>query len=235
MTIRALLLATALSLGVSPALADTIHDEAIDGDLSTLAASPTPLPIGVGGNTIIGTVNFSGNAAGDRDFFTLTVPDGQEITDINLLAWSPADIGFFAVNSGPTGFVPGTATNGSFLAGAHINANRVGADLLFDFVFLSITTNSLAEQRLGPGTYTFVIQQTSNLVSSYSLEFVLSAPQCPGDWENSGGQPDSSDFLAYLNDFSAQNPQADLAPAGGDGNFDSSDFLAFLNLFSAGC
>ncbi|MDX9912689.1 MAG: GC-type dockerin domain-anchored protein [Phycisphaerales bacterium] len=235
MSIRAFLTAVVLSLGVSPVLADTIHDEAVDGDLSTLASSPTPLSLSVGGNTIIGTVNFSNNAAGDRDFFTITVPDGQEIEHVNLLAWSPADTGFIALNSGATGFVPGVATNGSFLAGAHITPSRVGGDLLFDFVFLSVTTNSLSEQRLGPGTYTFVIQQTSNIVSSYTLEFVLSAPQCPGDWDNSGGQPDSSDFLAYLNDFAAQDPAADLAPMGGNGVFDSSDFLEFLNLYSAGC
>ncbi|MDX9910574.1 MAG: M12 family metallo-peptidase [Phycisphaerales bacterium] len=60
-------------------------------------------------------------------------------------------------------------------------------------------------------------------------------PSCLGDWDNSGGQPNSSDFLAYLNDFSAHDPAADLAPTGGDGLFDSSDFLAYLNLYSQGC
>ncbi|MDX9912695.1 MAG: GC-type dockerin domain-anchored protein [Phycisphaerales bacterium] len=58
---------------------------------------------------------------------------------------------------------------------------------------------------------------------------------CAGDWDASGGQPNSSDFLAYLNDWSANEPRADLAPAGGDGTWDSSDFLAYLNLYSAGC
>ncbi|MDX9911947.1 MAG: GC-type dockerin domain-anchored protein [Phycisphaerales bacterium] len=58
---------------------------------------------------------------------------------------------------------------------------------------------------------------------------------CLADWDSSGGAPNSSDFLAYLNDWSAHAPAADLAPAGGDGNWDSSDFLAFLNLFANGC
>jgi hypothetical protein len=58
---------------------------------------------------------------------------------------------------------------------------------------------------------------------------------CVADWDASGGQPDSGDFLAYLNDWAAQEPAADLAPAGGDGAFDSADFLAYLNLFAAGC
>ncbi|MDX9911716.1 MAG: GC-type dockerin domain-anchored protein [Phycisphaerales bacterium] len=62
----------------------------------------------------------------------------------------------------------------------------------------------------------------------------LDAP-CAADWDGSGGQPNSSDFLAYLNDFSMQDPAADLAPPEGDGGFDSSDFLAFLNLYAQGC
>ena len=61
------------------------------------------------------------------------------------------------------------------------------------------------------------------------------ATRCLADWDNSGGQPNSSDFLAYLNDYSSSNPPADLAPPGGNGVFDSSDFLAFLNFYSQGC
>ncbi|MDX9911305.1 MAG: GC-type dockerin domain-anchored protein [Phycisphaerales bacterium] len=57
---------------------------------------------------------------------------------------------------------------------------------------------------------------------------------CPSDWDASG-ETNSSDFLAYLNDWLAQQPAADLAPSGGDGAFDSSDFLAFLAIYSAGC
>ncbi|MDX9910976.1 MAG: GC-type dockerin domain-anchored protein [Phycisphaerales bacterium] len=58
---------------------------------------------------------------------------------------------------------------------------------------------------------------------------------CPADWDNSGGAPNSSDFLAYLNDWANQDPQADIAPAGGDNAWDSSDFLAYLNLYAQGC
>ncbi len=58
---------------------------------------------------------------------------------------------------------------------------------------------------------------------------------CPADWDGSGGPPDSSDFLAYLNAFAGNERCADLAPPGGDGSLDSSDFLAYLNLFAQGC
>ena len=61
------------------------------------------------------------------------------------------------------------------------------------------------------------------------------APACIADWDESGGAPNSSDFLAYLNDYSAQDPRADLAPEGGNGVWDSADFLAFLNAYAHGC
>ncbi|MDX9911172.1 MAG: lamin tail domain-containing protein [Phycisphaerales bacterium] len=60
-------------------------------------------------------------------------------------------------------------------------------------------------------------------------------PVCTADFDNSGGAPNSSDFLAYLNAYANQDPCADLAPTGGDGNWNSSDFLAYLNAYSSGC
>lgn len=59
-------------------------------------------------------------------------------------------------------------------------------------------------------------------------------PACTADY-NTDTAVNSSDFLAFLNDYSAQSPCADLAPAGGDSAWNSSDFLAFLNAYSSGC
>ncbi|MDX9911931.1 MAG: GC-type dockerin domain-anchored protein [Phycisphaerales bacterium] len=78
--------------------------------------------------------------------------------------------------------------------------------------------------------------QLGGAVSSRGIaRLYCPAPDCVADWDHSGGQPNSSDFLAYLNDYSAQDPAADLAPPGGNGVFDSSDFLAYLNAYSQGC
>ncbi|MDX9911192.1 MAG: PA14 domain-containing protein [Phycisphaerales bacterium] len=68
-----------------------------------------------------------------------------------------------------------------------------------------------------------------------TLAWAHEVEPCLADWDLSGGAPDSSDFLAFLNSYSAHEPRADLAPAGGNGVFDSSDFLAYLNAFSQGC
>lgn len=85
------------------------------------------------------------------------------------------------------------------------------------------------------GTYWWEVTAQNGVGMEQSAEtwsFVIPAP---GDWDGSGGVPNSSDFLAYLNDFAAMDPRADLSPVGGDGLFNSTDFLAFLNLYALGC
>lgn len=55
---------------------------------------------------------------------------------------------------------------------------------------------------------------------------------CVGDWDGSGGAPNSSDFLAFLNDTGALSPRADL---NNDSAWNSSDFLIYLNAYNQGC
>lgn len=160
----------------SPADAVVIHNEAIHGDLSTNPAAPTPLAFGLGGNTIIGTVNNSGAPTGDRDYITFTIGAGQTLTALNLLAFSPTNLAFAAFNAGATSFVPNVANEANFLSGIHISGLDVGSNLLIAFATNSVTSNSLPAPLLGPGQYSFVIQQTSVLTTSYSLEFFVEAP-----------------------------------------------------------
>lgn len=173
-TLATLVLLLALA---APATAAIVHDEAVDGDLSSLAAAPTALLFTPGGNTVTGTVRNSNNVTtGDRDFITFTVPAGNVLTGLNLLAYAPAFLSFAAFNAGVTSFVPGIATDASFLAGIHISGSELGMNLMPLFVGSAVTTNSLAAPQLDPGDYCFVIQQTGTALQSYSLEFVLDGP-----------------------------------------------------------
>jgi hypothetical protein len=74
-----------------------------------------------------------------------------------------------------------------------------------------------------------------DVVVSGACGSVTSSPAglgaCMGDW-NGDGVIDFNDFLAFLNDYNAQNPRADLT---GDGTIDFNDFLAFLNYFNTPC
>lgn len=166
-----------------PASAAVIHDESVDGDLSTNPATPTALAFAVGGNTVIGT---TGNTTGtiDRDYITFTLGPGQMLTGLTLLGLAPDNIAFTSFNAGNVGVVPSGATIGDFLSGIHITAANIGSNLMILFDTASVTTNSLPTPDLGPGTYTYLIQQTSPILQSYSLEFIIqeAVPAATSTW-----------------------------------------------------
>jgi hypothetical protein len=153
-----------------PAGAAVIWNEGVNGDLSSSEAAPTAISFGVGSNTIIGSV--SGSPL-DRDYITFTIGAGQTLSHVNLIALSPDNLSFTAFNSGSTSFIPSGATNGSFLSGIHISAADVGFDLMPFYDTRNVTTNSLPSPSLGPGTYCWMIQQTSPVLESYTVDFVI--------------------------------------------------------------
>jgi hypothetical protein len=166
-TLAIVLLLAAMAV---PASAATIWNESINGDLSSSEGAPAGISFGIGGNTIIGSV--SGNPL-DRDYITFTIAAGQTLSKVNLIAFSPDNVAFTAFNSGPTSFIPSGATNGSFLSGIHITSADVGSDLMPFYDTRNVTTNSLLSPSLGPGTYCWMIQQTSPVLQNYTVEFVV--------------------------------------------------------------
>jgi hypothetical protein len=153
-----------------PAGAAVIWDEGVNGDLSSSEAAPTAIVLPIGSNTIIGTINGSPL---DRDYITFTIGVGQVLSHLNLIAFGPDNLAFTAFNAGSTSFIPSGATNGLFLSGIHISAADAAHDLMPFFDTRNVTTNSLSSPSLGPGTYCWMIQQTSPLVQSYTVEFVI--------------------------------------------------------------
>lgn len=154
----------------APAGAAVVWDEGVNGDLSTSEATPTPVAFAMGSNTITGTMGAPNDT---RDYLTFTIPAGQKLSALNLLAYAPDNLGFAAFNSGNTSFVPSAATDPMFLAGIHVSAALIGTNLMPLFDTGAVTTNSLPAPELGPGTYSFVFQQTSQVTITYGLEFVL--------------------------------------------------------------
>jgi hypothetical protein len=161
-------------VSAAPVHATIVWNESVNGDLSNDAAAPTPMVFSVGANTIQGTViNIDDRA---RDYVSFTVQPGHVLTAINLLEYSADDIGFVAINDGLTSYIPDYSTEAYFKGGAHIVEPDVGSNLLDLFVTRSVTSNSLTSPELGPGDYSFLLQQTDPVVTSYALEFVVSAP-----------------------------------------------------------
>jgi hypothetical protein len=153
-----------------PASAAVIWNEGVNGDLSSSEAAPTAISLAVGSSTIIGSVN---GFPLDRDYITFTIGAGQVLSHLYLIALSPNNLAFTAFNTGSTSFVPSGATNGLFLSGIHIDAADITKDLMPFYDTRNVTTNSLPSPSLGPGTYCWMIQQTSPVLQSYTVEFVI--------------------------------------------------------------
>lgn len=164
------------------ASADVVHDEAVDGDLSNEAFLPSVLAFGPGGNLVSGSVTVNGDF---RDFITFTVPAGSALVALRQVLYSDGagtfgSVGYHAINAGSTGLVPGFGTAGSFLGGNHM-FNNMGADLLPDLA-AAITNGTGFTIPLGPGDYSYVIQQSGNQHTFYILEFDIE-----DDWTELGG------------------------------------------------
>ncbi len=161
--------------------AATIYDESISGDLSGAFGAPTVLNFTGGSNIVIGSV-FA--AADVRDYLTFTLGPGQSLTALMLVVYddpttlppppsnaNDGNTGYHALYAGiPTG-VPGGGDNP--LGGNHVNP-PVGVDLLPGLASGGISPGAPGfVSPLGPGMYTYVIQQTGPPVTDYTLDFVV--------------------------------------------------------------
>ncbi len=153
-----------------------IWTESLDGDLSSAEGAPTFVAMGLGTNTISGSVSAGGGDT--RDFITFTLAAGLELSGLILQQWEdgtsggPANTGYHAINLGATSFVPSVSTMNSFLGGSILNALPPGTDLLPDLA-AAYSNGTGFTAPLGPGTYSYVIQQTGPQLNRYALDFVV--------------------------------------------------------------
>lgn len=142
--------------------ADIVHDESVDGDLSGDFAVPTPLTFATGANTILGDIGANGNTGStnglDADYFTVVVVAGQELNSIFVDSRTgPGFQSFF-------GFTEGSEFTGQ--GNGDIDGNVLFNDGSGEVI------NALAGGPLGPGTYSFWIQETDGSgVVDYSFTF----------------------------------------------------------------
>jgi hypothetical protein len=177
--------AVGLALVVAPSTA-LAWDEAVDGELSADPAAPTPVTFNVGNNTVTGTVR-STAPVDIRDYITFTIPPGRTLTALRLINYADLSgtgqgvTGFHAINAGATSFIPDLTTENNFLGGDHVIPMASGTDLLPELSD-GDTAGTGFTVPLGPGTYTYVIQQTSGFVG-YNMQFVISGPAPVPTWQ----------------------------------------------------
>ena len=157
-----------------------VYSEAIDGDLSNLAAAPTPLVLDLGANTVSGSTSIG--ASGDFDFFTITVPINLELSTLFLDSFSAGNLSFMGVQSG-TSWTEGTGGGinpANLLGWTHFGTGNstVGTDLLDD---LGAGAGAMGfTPPLPSGDYTFLVQDTGSVPVAYGFTFnVVPEPSAP--------------------------------------------------------
>jgi hypothetical protein len=172
----------------------SIYDESDIADLSNNKLFPTPFTLTPGSNSIIGTVNGTTDL---QDWIAITVPPGQEMTSfVNAVYNNPNDLqGFTGFQFGSS--FPGNAFSaGSYAGYAHFGTGAqngtgpnapnggavtttVGVDLFSPLYFPNNLPGGTAAGStgftppLGPGTYTFLIQQQGTL-TGYEFDMNVS-------------------------------------------------------------
>lgn len=151
--------------------ADVVWNETVNGDLSSNSATPTALSFLNGNNTVIGSLS---EPTGDlRDYMTFTIGPNQSMTGLILDSYVAATAGFQGINTGNTSFIPDTSTAGSFLGLEFVLAGFAGTDMLPLLAVGSYGSTGFTIP-LGPGTYSYVIQEvTGGQSASYQLSFVV--------------------------------------------------------------
>src|SRR5262249_51115188 len=145
--------------------ADTIYDEAVNGDFSNDGLAPSALTIGAGHNIVNGTTGNPGTGI-DRDYFTFTVPISMQLTSLRLLQTTTVSgsVSFFGLQAGPQLTVTPTGGGVENLLGfAHYGQDMIGTDLLPSLVFGIVGG-------LPAGTYSAWVQETGGPVS-YGFDF----------------------------------------------------------------
>ena len=152
------------------------YDEAIDGDLSEDPAAPTALALDLGSNRVSGRVDGSADI---RDYLTFDIREGQSLLSLILieyvdetLPFIPGNRGYHAFFDGATSLIPDIDNAPSFMGGDHLDALPSGTDLLPILASAPLAGVGF-EAPLGPGTYTYHLQQTSPSPTRYALDFVV--------------------------------------------------------------
>lgn len=145
------------------------------GDLSNDGLNPTPVKVKIGSNTIDGD---DGNGANgiDRDYFTIKIPKGAVLASIILDPHTRigGNFSFIGVQKGKQVTVDPNGGDPSDLLGwAHFSTGDEGTDILPDICQGAGAKGCTPP--LGPGNYSFWVQELSTCDCHYRFIFNVAA------------------------------------------------------------
>ncbi len=177
------------SVASAQAVTDKFNNAPLPGsllDLSNSGGSPTFLTFGAGHNIIEGSMGWNGVTL-DADIWTFTIAAGYEVSAINLVTYNgPNPVA-------PAGHFMALAAGNTIDTAQSVNhlSNGLWREELDGLG--NTNTNLLAILQAGPafggigfsgnlqaGDYTFWVQEGSNFVNQYCIDFVVTPVPEPG-------------------------------------------------------
>jgi len=166
------LMLSMLTAGVS---AQTVlWDEDVDGDITDDWSMPLDFGVLTPGSYLLSnTVVNSNDPDGDRDFFTITIPVGAVLAQMNLLSFESGGAGFIGMIEGPAfDDDPANIFNPADLLGYIIYTVFDEGNNILPGIGSGSGSQGFTTP-LGPGTYTFWSQETATVPTSSTFEFVV--------------------------------------------------------------
>jgi hypothetical protein len=160
---------------VAQTQADTVYRESTSGDLSNSGLTPTVLPVSLGSNQVFGTTGRV--TATDRDYFTITVPTGLQISQILELGGTTVGetVSFLGIQRGSQVTLPTNATTADGLLGwVHYGPVSTDTNILPDLGVPSQGSTGFSGA-LPAGNYAFWIQDFGAGTFSYAFDIRLAA------------------------------------------------------------
>lgn len=169
-------LAACLAVLLAPgAWATTVYDEGVSGDLSGSGASPTFIAVAAGSNVVMGSTGRA-NGVVDRDYFSITVPVGWQLSAITPLAGTSVvggGLAFIGLEAGTQVTTPVTGPATTLLGWHHYAVADIGNNIL---PLVGAGAGSIGfTGALGAGNYSVWIQETGVGTVPYVMEFSLTA------------------------------------------------------------
>lgn len=164
----------ALSCAICSNAQSAVYDESVAGDFSNSGANPTVVDVGLGSNLISGTTG-SATTGTDPDYFSITVPSGLQLSSLTVLPGTTVggDVTFIGVQRGAQVTVPTDALTADGLLGwAHYGPGNINRDILPRIGRGDQGATGFTGP-LGPGTYSFWVQDLSFTAITYHYDLRL--------------------------------------------------------------
>lgn len=169
-----------LSLALSsPSIGGVVYDEGASGDLSNSGLSPTKITVAQGSNEIHGVTG--ANPSIDRDYFSVDIPVGLQLTAIKVLPDTSVggEFSFIGIQAGSQVTVPSNAFSATGLLGWwHFSDGDINTDILGSMGIPSAGSSGFTPP-LNAGPYAFWIQDFNSGTTPYGFELTLTPVPLP--------------------------------------------------------